>query len=123
MHNSAIRLLEKALEERGYHRKEISISISESGLIAYVKTASSMFNVLLSKRSEKEALSCAGLALSEDGVTTIRICKIRFVLFYCDAGGVLTEARNGRNSLVLPYHDEFGSIIWTYHPLETVTKL
>ena len=117
------KLLEKALVKRGYRREGISISISESELIAYVQTAGSKFNILLSKRPEKEVLKCAGLALSEDGVTTIRVCKIRFVLFYCDAGGVLTEARRGLHSMVFPYRDEFGSIFWTYHPLETVIKL
>lgn len=123
MHNNVIRLLEKALVKRGYRREEISISLSESGLIAHVQTAGSKFNVLLSKRPEKEALDCAGFALSEDSITTIRVCKIRYVLFYCDAGGVLTEARIGPHSMVFPYRDEFGSIFWTYHPLETVIKL
>ena len=117
------KLLEKALVKRGYRREGISISISESGLIAYVKTASSKFNVLLSKRPDEEVLDCAGLALSEDSITTIRVCKIRFVLFYNDTEGVLTEARRGPHSMVFSYRDEFGSIFWTYHPLETVIKL
>lgn len=123
MHNNVIRLLEKALVKRGYRREEISISLSESGLIAHVQTAGSKFNVLLSKRPEKEALDCAGFALSEDGITTIRVCKIRFILFHRDTEGVLTEARRGPHSMVISYRDEFGSIFWTYHPLETVIKL
>lgn len=123
MHNNVIRLLEKALVKRGYRREEISISLSESGLIAHVQAAGSKFNVLVSKRPEKEDLNCAGLALSEDSITTIRVCKISHVLFYCDAGGVLTEARRGPHSMVISYRDEFGSIFWTYHPLETVIKL
>lgn len=123
MHNNVIRLLEKALVKRGYRREEISISLSESGLIAHVQTAGSKFNVLLSKRPEKEALDCAGFALSEDSITTIRVLKIRFILFHCDTEGVLTEARRGPHSMVISYRDEFGSIFWTYHPLETVIKL
>jgi hypothetical protein len=123
MHNNVIRLLEKALVKRGYRREEISITLSPSKQIAYVKTARSRFNVLLSERPERDILNCGGFALSEDGIATIRACKIRFLFFHCGTAGILQEARKGPHSMVFEYHDEFGSIFWTYHPLETVIKL
>ena len=117
MHNIVIRLLEKALQKQGYRREGISITLSPSKQIAYVKTAGSKFNVLLSERPEQEILNSTGFVLTEDAIDTVRACRVRYILFHSSTMGIVTIAKAIPGSNTHELRDEFGCRVWVVIPI------
>ena len=114
-----ILLLKKALPKRGYYSDEIKqIQLSPSQQIADVVTTSARFSVLLSERSASDVLSDGGFALSADAIYAIDALRLRYVFFFCHKAGFLMESCKGPHSFVLDYHDEFGSRVRIFLPLE-----